>query len=141
MCTFSEGARKTYAIIEIGAQNHQHEEDIMGFLKDYEWTYKELTGSRLNWRGTFGFAFPRLDCTTERQIRLVLGKLKDFKYEDPDGFVSCIRRRCKHLWDPTLMMLHEMGIGDFDELWEPESEEEDELPGSFGELISTLYWY
>jgi hypothetical protein len=110
----------------------------MGFMKDYEKIYEKLTGCKLNWRGTFGFAYPKLGIGERYILDKCLGVDKEWRYRDPDGFVKALREKMTWLHDPTLRMLIEEGIGDFDELWEPEPEEEDELPGSFGKLMESI---
>jgi hypothetical protein len=113
----------------------------MGFLKDYEEIYEELTGEKLNWRGTFGFAYQRRGRGAS-DARHALGRWENLKYDDPEHYVKFIRMRCKYLYDPTLQMLMEMYIGDFDEIWEPEPDDEDETPeDSWGDLIDEASQY
>jgi hypothetical protein len=92
-----------------------NEEDRMGFLEDYKKTYRELTGEKLRWRTGFGFAY-RMRGFKAGDIRRILAKDDLLKYRDPKAYVKCIRMCCRYLHDPTLRMLKEMGIGDFDEL-------------------------
>jgi hypothetical protein len=85
----------------------------MGSLSGYGRIYRELTGQKLNWRGSFGFAYRRLGISDDSFIRRTLARDRDLKYEDPETFVRYVKIRSEKLYDPTLAMLKEMDIGDF----------------------------